>query len=173
MYYDPESIWKLVDASKKDAVNVARSDRGNGNIWPLHWRSQKSFQTQCFFLHTDHKKKASWWGKRAGDHHYSKQLTENMPINWIDDLIVARAQEGKGRGDRYDLGAAPRDILNNIMVPVYFLRDVKNPAKARGQKNDIKMICSKMAGKLQLKNFVKIIDMSDYKCFISNIMSKE
>lgn len=104
LYTDPNVIERFVAASNKHKINVARSDRGGGRIWPKYWKAQKSFQTECFMLHTRHRKLGRWWHKKAGDHNYTKQITKKLPINWIEDLIVCRAQSGKGRGLRLDLG---------------------------------------------------------------------
>lgn len=95
-------ISRLVNNAKKDCVNVGRSKRTEEKIWPKRWGLQTSFQTECFFLHTDHKGKAKWWDKKGGDHYYSAQLTEMLEINWIDDLIICSAMAGKGLGKRRD-----------------------------------------------------------------------
>ena len=103
-YLDRKSIAKFVKNSHEDYINVARADRGGGRIWPKFWRGQRSFQSECFLLHTKHRKLGKWWHKKGGDHHYTKQITKKLPINWIDNLIVCKAQYGKGRGLRLDLG---------------------------------------------------------------------
>jgi hypothetical protein len=102
-YAAPDVIERLVKLSKKGHVNVGRSDRGNNNIWPKYWKGQKSFQTECFFVETKNRFLGTWWHKRAGDHHYSKQLTKKLPINWIDNLLICTTNGGKGRGERKDL----------------------------------------------------------------------
>ena len=101
-YASPYVIENLVKLSKRDHVNVGRVERWNKTVWPKNWRNQKSFQTECYFLHTDHKLKAKWWGNKGGDHNYSKQLTKVLPINWIEKLLICKAQEGKGHGRRLD-----------------------------------------------------------------------
>jgi hypothetical protein len=175
MYVSPDSIERFICRAKKTHVNIARSDRGNGNIWPRHWRGQKSFQTECFLLHTDHRLKATWHDKTAGDHYYSRQLTEDlrMPINWIEGLIVAKAQEGKGRGAKLDYGEGARDARGRMTAIVYFLDRVRSPADCRGEKGEIKEIPLKIAEKLFLKSVVKIIDKSEYQVFISDIMTRD
>lgn len=100
----PDVIARFVAASKIDHINVARADRGHGKIWPKKWRIQTSFQTECFMLWSKYSGMGKWWGKTGGDHYYTKQITRALPINWIDGLIVARAQAGKSRGARRDLG---------------------------------------------------------------------
>lgn len=171
-YYHADSIKDFVKNSKRDMINIARVDRGEGNIWPKYWKGQKSFQTQCFLLHTDHKNKAQWWDKRAGDHFYSKQLTNILKINWIDNLIVARAQEGKGRGMKYDAGQAPRNKKKEMIVPVYYIDRVRTPSNVRGEAGEIKIIPRKIAENLSFKKIVKMIDKQEYNTFISNIMSR-
>ncbi|KPK95634.1 hypothetical protein AMJ80_04475 [bacterium SM23_31] len=104
-YSSPDVIEKLVNKSKKDHINIAKVKRWNNVIFPRHWGSQKSYQTECFFLHTDHRLKAKWWGNKGGDHNYSKQLTKILPINWIEKLLICEAQEGKGHGLKLDKGA--------------------------------------------------------------------
>jgi len=111
MYAGPDVIARYVAAAREDCINVARSQRNKNTIWPKHWKGQNSFQTECFMLHTKyahHKDKngrrIKWWNKTGGDHHYTKQITRILPINWIDGLIVCRAQDGKNRGMRRDLG---------------------------------------------------------------------
>jgi hypothetical protein len=113
-YYSDDVIEKLVKNSKRDHVNVGRVKRWNETIWPKHWRNQKSFQTECFFIHTDYKKIGKWWGNKGGDHHYSKQLTKILPINWIEDLIICKAQEGKGHGRKFDKGGKKQDNSNKF-----------------------------------------------------------
>lgn len=104
MYRTPDAIARFVKAAKPDHINVARADRGNGRIWPKYWKNQKVFQTECFMLHTKHRKMAKWPSKKGGDHSYTKQITRKLPINWIEGLIVTKAQAGKGRGKRLDKG---------------------------------------------------------------------
>lgn len=101
-YASDDVIERLVKLSKKDHVNVARSDRGRGKIWPKYWKNQRSFQTECFFVNVRYKNIGTWWTKRAGDHNYSKQLTKKIPINWIEKLLICTTNGGKGRGERKD-----------------------------------------------------------------------
>lgn len=103
-YKSTTAIEQFVKASKKDCINVARADRGGGRIWPKYWKNQKVFQTECFMLHTTHRNLGKWPAKRGGDHTYTKQITKKLKINWIEGLIVTKAQEGKGRGKRKDKG---------------------------------------------------------------------
>lgn len=101
-YTAPNVIQTLVSSSRTDCVNVGRVRRWKDTIWPKNWGIQRSYQTECFFLHASHKNMAKWWSNKGGDHYYSRQLTERLKIHWIDGLIICQAQEGKNHGKRYD-----------------------------------------------------------------------
>jgi hypothetical protein len=104
IYAAPNVIEKFVKNAKETHINVARVQRWSGAIWPKAWKGQKVFQTECFLLHTKWKNIAKWPSKKGGDHSYTKQITRKLPINWIEGLLVCKAQQGKGRGLRLDLG---------------------------------------------------------------------
>jgi len=159
MYATPDALEKFVAGSKRNHINIARSDRGYGNIWPKTWKGQRSFQTECFFLHTDHKNLGRWWASRAGDHNYSRQITDKLLINWIDDLIVCKAQEGKGRGWCLDLGENPvgNPKVKPSEVRVKYLKKLMNPKAVRGRAGDIKKMKYERALRLQAKGYVQII----------------
>lgn len=108
MYDAPNVIEKTVARCQHNKINIVHVKRWSGSIWPKTWGAQQSYQTECFILHTKHKGLATWWDRTGGDHHYSKQITKKLQINWIDGIIICRAQEGKGHGDRFDLGEAKR-----------------------------------------------------------------
>jgi len=165
MYNSSEAIETFVKKSKRDHINIGRSDRGHGNIWPKHWKGQRSFQTECFFLHTDHKNIGRWWGKRAGDHNYSRQITDKLKINWIDHFIVCKAQEGKGRGWCLDLGESPagNPKIKPKEVMVLYLKKLMNPKPAKGKAGDIKMMKYERALRLQGKGYVKILNNGEMK----------
>ena len=59
-YYNENVIEQMVENSKKDHINVCHVQRWNNTIFPKSWGTQMSYQTECFFLHTDHKHKAKW-----------------------------------------------------------------------------------------------------------------
>ncbi|RPI64781.1 MAG: glycosyltransferase family 2 protein [Planctomycetaceae bacterium] len=164
-YAAPDVIERLVESSLRDHVNVGRSQRWNNTIWPRHWGTQKSFQTECFFIHTDHKHKGKWWGNTGGDHHYSKQLTKVLPINWIDDLLICRAQEGKGHGRCLDAGGKShrRKMAPGSMVPVIGLTiyRAKRP-KDTIRQGEIKRIPIELAEKLERDGKVKITHWTTY-----------
>lgn len=162
MYNAPDAIEKLVFFAKRDCVNVARVRRWNDTIFPANWRQQLSYQTECFFLHTNHKDKATWWANKGGDHNYSRQLTKILPINWIDNLIICKAQEGKGHGRRYDLGERPPDVpIKQVeetdVLTVEFLKTVRSPAFLRGTIGEIKQIRRDRAERLERKGKARIL----------------
>lgn len=169
IYMSPSVISEFVNKAKVDAVNVARTEREGGQILPKYWRGQKSFQTQCFLLHTNHKKKFSWWGKTAGDHNYTEQLTKTMSINWVDGLILSRSQDGKGNGTRMDLGQKIVQEPSHVMV--YYLKDVTNPIEARASAGDIKKVPTRTARKVEAGNFGRIISQKDYSDFINKLLT--
>lgn len=103
VYLEPDVLERTVENAKRTHINVVRSQRWGKTVWPKNWGTQMSYQTECIFLHTDHRLSATWWNKTGGDHNYSRQLTDKLPINWIDGIIICKAQKGKGRGKRYDL----------------------------------------------------------------------
>jgi hypothetical protein len=106
-YYDETVITRMVEKSKRDHMNVARVIRMHGRVFPENWgQTDKGFQTECFFLHTDHKNKARWWGNLNGDGNYSKKILRFLPAHFIEDLIICRAIEGKGCGAKLDAGKA-------------------------------------------------------------------
>ena len=167
MLYDDFVIEKLVKHAKRDHINIGHVIRWDNTIWPKTWGVQKSFQTECFFLHTDHKDKASWWANKGGDHYYTKQLTSQLPINWIDEIIIAKAQEGKGNGKRYDLGERPS--IQNTNTPerpgnicfqdvlIEFLKEIKTPKALRGKVGEIKTMQRMRAERLESKGKVRIL----------------
>ena len=112
MYFNNKSIANMVKNAKPHAVNVARVKRWGTSVWPKNWRRQRSFQTECFFIHAAYKKLGRWWGNRGGDHYYSRQLTNKLPINWIEGVTICKAQEGKGHGKLLDIGKQAVDFEN-------------------------------------------------------------
>lgn len=167
MYAGPDVIEKLVENSKEDHINVARVERWNGTIWPKHWESQKSFQTECFFLHTDHRLKAKWWGNKGGDHHYSKQLTKVLPINWIDKLKICKAQEGKGHGKRKDKDDSLINYENyydpdKIVCCLGLIPYRKGARRYHITQGQFKEFKYKYAYELEQKGIVKITNSTTY-----------
>jgi glycosyltransferase involved in cell wall biosynthesis len=158
--FDSTVIEKFVNAAKRDCINVARVIRWNNKIFPEKWGVQKSYQTECFITHTDHKNKARWWGNKGGDHFYSKQLTRILPINWIENLIVCKAQEGKGHGKRLDSGGVKNtdsDIKPNEKIHVLGLVPYKHGTRKEWiRQGEIKLINFELAQELDKKGVAKI-----------------
>ncbi len=167
-YASPDVIEKLVKNSKKDHVNIGRVQRWNKTVWPKNWGSQKSYQTECFFIHTDYKSKGRWWGNKGGDHHYSKQLTKVMPLNWIEDLLICKAQSGKGHGLRLDKDGAKPDYSTVLKpdqkIPVLGLfRNRSQNKDERINQGEIKRMRYKSALKLENEGKVKITNYGTYR----------
>jgi glycosyltransferase involved in cell wall biosynthesis len=173
-YTDPETISKLVAAADPDAVNVGRSQRADGIIYPKNWKNQESFQTECFFLHTKHKNKATWWHNRAGDHNYSSQLTKILPINWIDNLIICTAQAGKGFGKRMDLDdqkkfyrkGGKRSVCGARgsradYYFVHYLQDVKGDQRTQGSRGENRWIHKDYATILVGQGRIKVLKTNE------------
>ena len=145
---------------------MAKVGRWDNTIFPRKWRQQRSYQTECFFLHTDHKLKATWWANKGGDHHYSKQLTGILPINWIDNLLICKAQDGKGHGRRFDMGEKPSGVDKPVSRPgktsiedvtVQYVKEVKSPYCIRGKVGETRTMPRNRAERLEAKGKVKII----------------
>ena len=152
-YTAPDCISKMVSMAKKECINIARSKRDRGKVWPRTWGKQKSYQTECFFLHTSHKDKARWPDHTGGDHYYSGQLTaiHNLLINWTDEnFIICEAQIGKGHGRRLDLNQmivserhqsltyfCGAKHQNRDMRKIKYLEDVKGSLYVSGSKGSI------------------------------------
>lgn len=164
-YASDTVIEQLVENSKRDYVNVGRVERWNGTIWPRNWGAQKSYQTECFFMHTDHKSRAKWWGHRGGDHHYSKQLTKVLPVNWIDDLLICKAQEGKGHGRKLDKGGTKPvfNIKPDSKIPVLGLKKHrKGKQKDWIRQGHITWLKYELAEKYEKEGIVKITHYGNY-----------
>jgi len=147
-YAAPDVIEKTVVRCKKQEINIVRVKRWSGSIWPKTW-GQRSYQTECFILHTKHKGLATWWDKTGGDHNYSGQITKKLQINWIDGIIICEAQEGKGHGDRFDIGEAKQagvNITNGLPAPdrtlvdVLFRVRVVFPHECKGYEGEVKKL---------------------------------
>lgn len=167
-YFDENAIATLVKNAKRDHVNVGRVIRWNGVVFPKQksWnnRSRESFQTEIFFMHTDHRLRAKWWANKGGDHYYSKQLTKVLPINWIEDLIICKAQEGKGHGRKLDAGGklAKRKTPDCKRLPVLGVAS-RRTGKARDnvRQGEFKWLPTKKALDLESKGVVKITYPAD------------
>jgi hypothetical protein len=127
MYYDNKVIEKLVKRAKPQAVNVGRVKRWGNVVFPKSWGRQRSYQTECFFMHTAYNKLGRWWGNKGGDHYYSRQLTSKLPIHWMEGIMIAKAQKGKSHGKPVDVGGNVVDRVdyypNDHMVDVLIISD--------------------------------------------------
>lgn len=111
-YVDPQCFNKLLArATDRRQLLVGRVERwaikGRGPnaprvVFPRGWGHQRSFQTECFMVHTSCSMLGRWPVNKGGDHTYTRSLTQYLPIVWVDGVIIARAQEGKGHGRRQD-----------------------------------------------------------------------
>lgn len=169
-YAAPDIISQLVATSDRDSINVGKSQRADNVIYPARWGGdQDSYQTECFFLHTDHRARAHWPATRGGDHYYSKQLTAIMPINWID-LLICKAQAGKGYGMRMDATEQAtyyrkKSITYRCgargsmagMCFVQYLRDVPGRAGCAGQRGLRRWIANGYAEQLAAAGKVEIL----------------
>lgn len=151
----PDVIEKFVENAKEDHINIARVSR-YGYLWPKNWGTDNRFHTESFFIHTKNKHLARWWGNRGGDHNYSYQICQHLPCNWIDGLIAAQAQEGKGWGRRLDYKMSAQRIKEMPPVYVLFLQRVRTPADCRGREGEIKEISYKRAIELEMRGKVII-----------------
>ncbi len=157
MLASPDAITTLVKNAKRDRINVGRVERWEGQIFPKDWGSARSFQSECFLIHTDYKNLGRWWANRGGDHYYSRQITDKLPINWIDNLIIAKVQEGKGNGMRLDIGQAGGLPRPNDLVPVIYKEPVRIPTDCRGRPGEIRSIPYYRAKELQQRGKVVML----------------
>lgn len=170
-YCAPDVISRFVAKAKKNAVNVAKVSR-LGKIFPISFGEEhkKSFQTECFLLHTSHKNKATWWDQTGGDHYYTSQLTAKMPVNWVDNLMICEAISGKGYGKRLDyqeqeVFARHKSITtvcgdrkyDSNFVFVKYLHQVKGNPNCAGLKNAQRWIHKDYADELLKQGKVEVL----------------
>jgi len=121
-YVAPDVFERLLDGNpSKDKMHCGKVTRWNGVVFPQS-RQQKGFQTEIFCTWSKVAKSAKWWSEKGGDHYYTKQLTKMHDIRFTD-VMIAKAQEGKGHGKRVDIGGAEVD-WDNALKPgehVHFL----------------------------------------------------
>lgn len=171
MFFTDDALEKFIANCKKDKINVARVMRWNFEIFPKRWGQDLSFQTECFMLHNSHRNRAKWWDKKGGDHYYTRQLTDQLQTNWIDNLIVCKTQDGKGHGRCFDLQLRPESldmIPDNKQVPVLYLDRVITPQTARGRQGEVKMIIYRRAKMLENKGYIRILPEELYRKFVQS-----
>lgn len=100
MYCNPTTIEKLASNAKEDYINVGKVHRGIATL-PIKFKDSNVFHTEGFLLHTKYKNLAQWNNRRRGDFFYTRQITDKLPINWVD-MVICKMQEGKGCGRRED-----------------------------------------------------------------------
>lgn len=102
-YVAPDVFEKMLHNADRRKVHVGKVDRLT-NVWPKHWGTQMSYQTECFATWSDLARNCTWWAYTGGDHFYSRQLTKKSTgVEW-NDVMIARAQEGKMHGKLVDRG---------------------------------------------------------------------
>jgi hypothetical protein len=168
MYADDNVIERLVASSLEDHVNIARVQRWNTTVCPRHWGSQKTFQTECFFMHCQHKDRARWWGNKNGDHNYSRKLTDVLPINWIDNLLICKAQVGKGHGRKLDLDGKLRSYKDALpphrkVACIGLIPNNRGPRSEQLRQGEMKFMRYDAAYRLEREGVVKI---THYKTYI-------
>ncbi len=102
-YTAPDVFEQIINNPDADMF-VNKAQRWNDTIWPRHWLTQKSFQTECFVLDSLLAKSGKWWGDRGGDHYYTKQIVRKASKIVWRDVLACKAQEGKGHGKLVDIG---------------------------------------------------------------------
>ena len=108
MLCGPDVFNFLIDANK-ERMQVCKAQRWNETIWPKNWKKQKSFQTECFVNWLPNARLGKWWCDKGGDHYYTRQLTKQLALDW-HDVLVCKAQEGKGHGKLVDIGGELMDF---------------------------------------------------------------
>lgn len=130
-YVDSDCFEKLLKNADPKKLQIGKVQRwpvrgysGDGEaprvVFPKRWGTQKSFQTECFLVHTSVACLGEWPSSKGGDHAYSKRLTRKVGCNWVKGVTIARAQEAKGHGRRLDMGRSrpERGILDPQTVVV-------------------------------------------------------
>ena len=107
-YTAPDVFERIIDDGKVD-MYINKAKRWDDVVFPKGWKTQRSFQTECFVLKSNLAKQGKWWGDKGGDHYYTKQIVRKAKrIEWRDVIAVA-AQEGKGHGRIVDIGGETWD----------------------------------------------------------------
>lgn len=107
-YYGSPDCLNWLHGQDPQYMHICKAERMGGRVFPKQWKKQKSYQTECFVLHSSIAKKYRWWADKGGDHNYSRRITREHPLKW-HDVIVARIQSlefgsnGKGFGKRIDI----------------------------------------------------------------------
>jgi len=102
-YAAPDVFERLLHKADKKIIHTGQAARWGDTVWNTDPNDKKRniFQTECFSLWWDLAKKAKWPGDKGGDHYYTRRLTKKIPWKW-HEVLIARAQDGKGRGKLED-----------------------------------------------------------------------
>ena len=94
-------VFDFLNGADKKKMHICKAMRWNETIWPKSWGTQRSFQTECFVNWLPNAKLSKWWSDKGGDHYYTRRLTKSLKLSW-HDVLVCKAQEGKGHGKLID-----------------------------------------------------------------------
>jgi hypothetical protein len=112
-YCSPDVFNILLEDAKKSEIQIGKVKRWNNQIFPKQWKTQRSFQTECFCCYSDIAKTGRWWSEKGGDHYYTRQLTRRTKLRWVD-VLIAEAQNGKGNGNKIDIDNTVNSNVGNI-----------------------------------------------------------
>lgn len=102
-YAASDVFERMLEGADGTAIRVGRVHRGGGVYYPAHWGKQSSFQTEICVFPSSIALEGRWPATTGGDHYYTRQLTRSYPLEWMEDVLIARTIVGKGRGNRRDL----------------------------------------------------------------------
>jgi hypothetical protein len=114
-YTGPDVFKTMLTGAQRNVIQIGRVKRWGDTIFPDKWGKQKSYQSECFLVWARYAKTAKWWSEKGGDHYYSKQLTRKLPVRWVENVIIAEAQTGKGHGRKVDIDG--EIDLDNALPP--------------------------------------------------------
>ncbi len=65
----PDSMYRvgalLMDLEDPSKLLVFHVRRWKGTVWPAQWGRQRSFQTECFMVHSLNASKSKWWANKG------------------------------------------------------------------------------------------------------------
>lgn len=113
-YAAPDVFERLLVNGDKGRIHTGQVARWGDKVWNTDSKvTHRQFQTECFCAWSTIAKKGEWWSGKGGDHHYTRQLVKQARPQW-HEVLIARAQEGKGSGKRVDVGGAEPDLDNAL-----------------------------------------------------------
>lgn len=131
-YASPGVFERLLRKADKRHIQTGQAARWGDHVWNTDPKVKKRvYQTECFVLWSSLAKRARWPGNKGGDHFYTRQLTRRARTVW-HDVLIARAQEGKGSGRRRDAGGEYVDY-DNALPPgeLVWLKQFGHPERKR------------------------------------------